>query len=301
MIYLSYTQYQTIKDENKLYKDINLTSQNALDNSTLLLLGNLIERKQESNTEQTMKWLLWIGILALVIFIIYLLLNNEPEDKPKHIKQPVPVDKATSLFITNLIGRYKLPWVSIDGKTKQLKNENTIEVIDQRIHYHNSGERFLLLDFKVMEGAWAGLHTANIPIDKGEKAIESGEYNISHNKHIESYETHPQKYPFASVQDKRERGELLAIETLKQNNENDNATRLKEAQMKQQQSMLGGSPQYDQFGLSTPFDNYGQDTNMDNPDLNAEQPQSTGFSRYIPRRKPKKKAVSRRQSYYPQR
>lgn len=218
VVYQSKVKDTTPTNPNTL-DSIDLENTEGLNEKEIIELAKQEILKDNNLINQENSGSVWwvVGIFVLVLgggILLYMYYFKKQEEE-KVLKQPVPIDKIKQIFKERIAKDYGLGWyMDNDGKF-QLSNDREFYYRDQRVWYDKqTGDKFLLVEFIVNNGPMFGLHTANIPADKGEKILFEGEWTLKHKRDMEDFKLMPRTYPVTSVADKQERQQMYIAEQI---------------------------------------------------------------------------------------
>jgi len=153
--------------------------------------------------------LITIGIIGGIFLIYYIFLHKRSPGV--EIPQDVPVDEAKSVITKHLCDKYGIPYNTTNNTPL---NPDDIRFLSQRIHTTPPGMNFAVFEVEIPENDInVGIHTLHVPLSKGKKTIEQGNYSFFENTNIFTFDAlfMPNKYPIASFSDKeQQRLQMLA-------------------------------------------------------------------------------------------
>lgn len=195
---------------------VSVAKYGSLDETQVNQTGVNQTGEQNNNTKAA-----WTFIAFLMIGggIFYLLKSSS---KPKvdisslAQKKPVMPNRAIELVKRVLCEQWDFP-MRYDPKIKDFVpvDSNVIKVNSRIPHSDKyTGDNFLIAEIEISSGEKIGLHTLNIPIDRGEEVILGGFFRIDEHTPQFQYRHLPRTFPMSTSLDKADRMKMLMLDNL---------------------------------------------------------------------------------------
>ena len=129
-------------------------------------------------------------------------------------KEYVEVDRAFELFCEHFSLNNGIPCIYDTHKSLYIPTEREHVVVTNKIPYYHTAtaDKFCLLEIEVCRGRLQGVHTVIIPIDRGEKAIRTGEYRLDTQTPKFQFQLSRINFPMSSLTEKQDRMRFAMLE-----------------------------------------------------------------------------------------